>query len=100
MVQEKKVECHGLDTKDMVFFYEQDFYVLSNFSAFHVWWEGKDFDTSEKAYHWMKFPDNFVIQSKIFEARSAHEAFKGAEFYKDSRRPDWDEVKIGIISSA
>ena len=29
---------HKLDTDQQVFFYEQDFYVLSNFSAFRVKW--------------------------------------------------------------
>lgn len=30
------IECHGLDTPERVCFYEQDFYVLSNFSAFNL----------------------------------------------------------------
>jgi hypothetical protein len=41
-----------LDTDSYVFFYEQDFYVLSNFSAFCLYWRGKPFFTSEHAYHW------------------------------------------------
>ena len=32
------MELHGLDTEGAVFFYEQDFYVLSNFSAFRRRW--------------------------------------------------------------
>src|ERR1700723_138238 len=31
---------HKLDTNTQVFFYEQDFYVLSNFSAFAIHWGG------------------------------------------------------------
>ena len=40
-------DCHGLDTPQQVFFYEQDFYVLSNFSAFQINWGGETFATSE-----------------------------------------------------
>ena len=38
------VECHGLDTPERVHFYEQDFYPLSNFSAFTLMWEGWRFE--------------------------------------------------------
>lgn len=93
-------EFHKLDTIDQVFFYEQDFYVLSNFSAFTLYWNRAElirFDTSEAAYHWEKFPDEPDIQYQIVNAPSAHEAFKLAEANRNWRRPDWDEVKIGIM---
>lgn len=103
------VECHGLDTPDMVRFYEHDFYVLSNFSAFTILWEVskreglRRFDTSEAVYHWMKFKANVptMIQYRIMEeirlAASAHEAFKIAERNRDHRRPDWDAVKFDVM---
>ena len=46
---------HKLDTDKQVFFYEQDFYVLSNFSAFTLIWNAKEkmrFDTSEMGANW------------------------------------------------
>lgn len=86
-------EFHGLDTADFVCFYEQDFYVLSNFSSFRVHVFGESFDTSEAAYHWGKFPDRPDIRNAIMSAASAHEAFKIAERHKADRRPDWDDVK-------
>lgn len=43
------IELHGLDTENEVFFYEQDFYVLSNFSAFEILHRGRRFSTSEAA---------------------------------------------------
>lgn len=87
-----------LDTEKQVFFYEQDFYVLSNFSAFTLAWREKRFDTSEAAYHWMKFmPNEIGIAAMIRNAPSAHEAFKLAEHYKSVRRKDWDGVKVGIM---
>lgn len=93
------VECHKLNTPTQVFFYEQDFYVLSNFSAFRLKWSGADFNTSEHAYHWEKFHDVPQIQNVIFCAPSAHEAFKLAERFKDKSRPDWDEVRVGIMEN-
>ena len=92
------MELHKLDTESQVFFYEQDFYVLSNFSAFRLVWEGKDFDTSEHAYHWEKFRDS-DIQWKIRYAPSAHEAFKIAERYRQFRLGDWDTIKVGIMKN-
>ena len=93
---ERRMELHGLDTETHVFFYEQDFYVLSNFSAFNLEWEGLVFPTSEHAYHWEKFgiDDAADVLHAIHSAPSAHEAFKIAERNKHLRRPDWDAVKV------
>lgn len=104
-------ECHGLDTPERVCFYEQDFYVLSNFSSFSVHWCGLVFPTSEHAYHWDKFryavegeSDNdrhqrASLADSIRLATSAHEAFKLAEYWKGLRRPDWDAVKVDHMRS-
>lgn len=87
-----------LDTDREVYFYEQDHYYLSNFSAFRIGWKHLDFDTAEHLYHWLKFMPNEVgIARKIREARSAHEAFKLAEHYKSVRRPDWPDVRIDVM---
>lgn len=92
------------DNTDQVFFYEQDFYVLSNFSAFRLRWEWCDFDTSEAAYHWEKFggddekrADLRAIRTNIMRARSAHDAFKIAEQNRAHRRTDWDEIKVDVM---
>lgn len=90
-------ECHGLDTPERVCFYEQDFYVLSNFSAFAIFWSGRRFDTSEHLYHWLKFPHAPELSLEILQAPSAHEAFKIAERHREYRRSDWDEVKVRIM---
>lgn len=87
-----------LDNEKQVFFYEQDFYVLSNFSAFNVEVFGIDFQTAEHAYHWKKFANtDSVTAVRVRLARSAHDAFKIAEKNKGSRRKDWDEVKIEVM---
>jgi ribA/ribD-fused uncharacterized protein len=99
-----EVERHGLDTQTEVFFYEQDFYVLSNFSSFGIEWRGNWFATSEHAYHWEKFVDVTgaedsagLICHQVRDAASAHEAFKLAERHKQLRRSDWDAVKVKIM---
>ncbi|MES2958502.1 MAG: NADAR family protein [Pseudomonadota bacterium] len=87
---------HKLDTDRQVFFYEQDFYVLSNFSAFTLMWKGQLYDTSEAAYHSEKFAER-DLRVRIMHAASAHDAFKFAELWKERRRPDWDDVKVDIM---
>lgn len=103
------IECHKSDTPDRVCFYEQDFYVLSNFSSFSIMWEWTPrdglvrFDTSEAVYHFMKFKatvptaQQFQLMERIRRAPSAHEAFKLAESNKHHRRPDWEDVKVNIM---
>lgn len=100
--------CHGLDTPERICFYEQDFYVFSNFSSFRLRWMGIDFDTSEAAYQWTKFrwhagADDIDrelgrIQNRILKARSAHEAFKTAEVFAAYKAPGWDdEMKDNVM---
>ena len=100
------MECHGLDTPERVCFYEQDFYPLSNFSAFAVQIGSWVFPTSEHAYHWHKFgsaPSGYMasvmisVAEKVATAPSAHESFKVAEANKSLRRVDWDDVKVNIM---
>ena len=73
------MEHHKLDNDRQVFFYEQDLYVLSNFSAFTLQWNGNRFDTSEAAYHWEKFRHIPDMRRRIQLANSAHETFKKKE---------------------
>lgn len=96
---------HGLDTDTRVCFYEQDFYPLSNFSAFTLRWKGYRLDTSEAAYHWEKFPPDRMerllgmespMQQAIRFAVSAHEAFRLGQTGV-GRRHDWDAVKVDVM---
>lgn len=91
-------ECHKLDNQTQVFFYEQDFYVLSNFSSFEVNVNFKKFPTSEHAYHYRKFSiTDPELAERIRKAPSAHEAFQIAQTFKSMRRVDWDDVKANIM---
>lgn len=78
-------------------FYEREFYVLSNFSSFAVHVFDRLWPTAEHAYQASKFmgsEDKRHIVSQIFQARSAHSAFKLAkEEYVDQVRDDWTEEK-------
>lgn len=91
------MELHGLDTESQIFFYEQDYYVFSNFSSFQIDWEGVRFATSEQLYHWLKFANRPDIQDEILLTRSAHDAFRLANDFKEHRRPDWDFVKFDVM---
>ena len=82
--------------KTKVFFYEHEFYVLSNFSSFAIWWKGCLYPTSEHAYHSEKF-ESYSMKEKMRNAPSAHDAFKSALAHKESYRPDWDLVKLAVM---
>jgi ribA/ribD-fused uncharacterized protein len=88
---------YKLDTDKRVFFYEQEFYVLSNFSAFQIEWKGILFPTSEHVYHWEKFISRPDIQDLILKAKSAHDAFKIAEECKNYRDTNWDDIKTDVM---
>ncbi len=79
-----------------MFFYEQDHYYLSNFSAFTVLWHGRLFQTSEHAYHWSRFilPED---RAAIMGALSAHDAFRYAQDHKANQVKGWDLVKVDTM---
>jgi ribA/ribD-fused uncharacterized protein len=83
-----------LDTDDAIYFYEQNHYYLSNFSAFKVSFAGLIFDTSEHAYHWNRFPHGSPERTIIRESASAHDAFRFAQEHKASQLPNWDAIKV------
>jgi len=87
---------HGLDNEKQILFYEQEFYVFSNFSAFMLEWKGALWMTSEHAYHSEKFTDKKVLK-ELKAARSAHDALKVAHAHKDKYIKDWDEKKLGVM---
>lgn len=112
---------HRLDTDTQVFFYENDFYVLSNFSAFQMrWTDNRLFPTSEHLYQWLKFDwkksdwekleDEWILTQEVRRkvafaknaiefAASAHEALKIAEEHHIFWRPDWFDVRLTVMKS-
>lgn len=110
------MELHGLDTEERVCFYEQDFYVLSNFSSFEVeWTSNQRFKTAEHCYHWLRFATRAngpageslggaevseeakAIAKTVRNAPSAHEAFRISQENKHLQRADWDQVKVRMM---
>ncbi|NQV93377.1 NADAR family protein [Candidatus Kaiserbacteria bacterium] len=87
---------HGLDTEQQIFFYEQEFYVFSNFSSFKLEWKGEMWMTSEHAYHSEKFEDEDILE-QLRNSSSAHDSMKIAYAYKDKYRKNWDEVKLQVM---
>jgi ribA/ribD-fused uncharacterized protein len=96
------------DNDRQVFFYEQDFYVLSNFSAFNVKWRDIRFQTAEHAYHFERFwephtrpSQNSVLKQMardfIINTTSAHEAFQYAQDNKQHQRANWSETKVDAM---
>ncbi len=79
-----------------ILFYEDLFYMFSNFAAFAVEWCGHLWMTSEHAYQAAKFEDT-VIQEEIQKAKSAHDAKKIALKYSSEVRPDWDIAKLAVM---
>ncbi len=73
-------------------FYEGEYYLLSNFSAHRVMFEGEEYMTSEHAYQVAKFCDP-EVRRKIKDAPSAHLAreYGQSEF---GRTPNFDKVDV------
>lgn len=83
---------------DTIGFYEREFYVFSNFSSFQVEWRGRVWPTSEHAYQAAHFFDTAPeLVEKIFNTRSAHEAFKIAKSNGANAPKDWEDIKVGIM---
>jgi N-glycosidase YbiA len=76
-------------------FYEGPFYLLSNFSAHKVVFEGVEYMTSEHAYQVAKFRDP-VIRERI---KSAPSAFLAREFgqAKEGMTEGWNEKKVFVM---
>jgi ribA/ribD-fused uncharacterized protein len=82
----------------VVGFYEREFYVFSNFSSFQVQWKGRLWPTSEHAYqaaHYFETSPELVEQ--IFNAKSAHEAFKIAKSHPTEKVANWQDIKISVM---
>lgn len=77
-------------------FYEDRYYMFSNFSAFSVYYEGWLWMTSEHAYQAMKFQQAW-LQEWIRNQRSAHLAKKCAQAQSNNYRTDWNSVKVSIM---
>ncbi len=88
-----------LDTSgNIIGFYPREFYVFDNFSSFQVDYRGRRWPTSEHAYQASHFFETAPeLVEAIFEARSAHDAYKIAKANGDKAPKNWEEVKVGVM---
>lgn len=82
----------------VVGFYEREFYPFSNFSSFQVEWKGRVWPTSEHAYQASHFFETAPeLVEEIFNAKSAHDAFKIAKANSDKAPKNWSDKKVAIM---
>ncbi|MEA1909574.1 MAG: NADAR family protein [Patescibacteria group bacterium] len=95
----KQFRDSQLDTTgDVVGFYEREFYTFSNFSSFQVEWNGRLWPTSEHAYQAAHFFDTAPeLVEEIFNAGSAHVAFKIAKANVDKAPKNWHDIRVEIM---
>ncbi len=88
-----------LDTSgNIIGFYPREFYIFDNFSSFQVDYKGRRWPTSEHAYQASHFFETAPeLVEAIFEARSAHDAYKIAKANADKAPKNWEEVKVGVM---
>lgn len=83
---------------EIIGFYPREFYTFDNFSSFQVDYMGRRWATSEHAYQASHF---FVtapeLVEEIYNARSAHDAYKIAKANSDKAPADWDDIKVDIM---
>ena len=80
-----------------ILFYDDEYYLLSNFSAHQVEFEGRLYPTVEHAYQAQRFNDE-VIKEKGRLAKSPVLAKAVAYQFKDQWRPDWHEIKVEVMT--
>ena len=79
-------------------FYENKYYMFSNFSAFLVTYNGRVWMTSEHAYQAAKFDDPSIIDL-IYSAPSAYDAKKVARSHTNKVRPNWKGIKVAVMNA-
>lgn len=85
-----------MEDESAIGFYEREYYVFSNFSAFSIMWKGQYCPTCEHAFQSEKFEDE-TLKERIRKTMSAHDAKKLAHEHKDKYRNNWGQVKLGVM---
>lgn len=88
-----------LDTSgNIIGFYPREFYVFDNFASFQVDYNDRRWPTSEHAYQAAHFYETAPeLVEQIYEARSAHDAYKIAKSNADKAPDNWEDIKVGIM---
>ena len=80
-----------------ILFYDDEYYLLSNFSSHQVEYKGEIYPTAEHAYQAQKFTDR-QLQEQVRYARSPLLAKDMAYKYKSQWRSDWQEIKVEVMT--
>lgn len=83
-------------TSNTILFYEDEYYMLSNFSAHQVVIKGHTYPTAEHAYQAAKFIDE-ALHKQVQQASSAWKCKKLSRKQYAHKRQDWSEVKVIIM---
>lgn len=78
-------------------YYETSHFVLHNFSAHAIEYDGVMYPTVEHAFHALKFADP-ELREQIRSCGSPLAAWELGRKLKSQRRVDWDEVKVGVLT--
>lgn len=78
-------------------YYEDSNFVFSNFSAHIVVYKGERYQTAEHAFHAQKFENKDFVK-QIQDCPSPIAAWELARKLKPHRRPDWDDIKVEILT--
>lgn len=85
------------ETDEEILFFTAPFLPFDNFSAHQIEIWGRMFPTVEHAFQWKKFEvSNPDVSAQIIAAKSPW-AVKQISSTAANRRPDWDDVKVGIM---
>lgn len=93
---ENRATLQGLENP--VLLHLPEYSPLDNFSPIPVLFNDVIYFTAEHAYQTAKFSgSDDEIARQIIATESATDVFELANANRSSKRPDWDEVKVGIM---
>lgn len=78
-------------------YYETSNFVLHNFSAHSIVYDGELYPTVEHAFHALKFKDD-TLREQVRTCGSPLAAWKLGREFKSQRRKDWDDIKVGVLT--
>lgn len=97
MIVNKGENNYSEEITNPILFYGGEFgYCFSNFAAFAVTWNGREWQTSEHAFQAAGFDDPKIVE-EIVAARSAHDALKLAIKHQELIRVTWEDEKREVM---
>lgn len=89
-----------MENNNQILFWEGEgeFGFLSNFSYISVFYDGKNWPTSEHAYQAAKFNDE-RIKEEILKAKTPDEAFRIGRRNSDILVKNWHDIRVGIMEN-